>query len=250
MLRYALNNNGEKIEPQKGLKGLCPHCHAEVISKCGVVKVHHWAHKNAEMCDKWWENKTEWHRIWQDKFPKEWQEVRVDSKDETQWHIADICTPDGLVVEFQHSKIEEIEQKERENFYLNNKKGVVWVVDVSGKRAIKILDVIPADVLNGKRHGGWMVLLHSSMAFPKQWRDSKNFVFYDVQCEDKRYLLHVVRSSQFKFLFGIPFEDFLLAVTSCKNFSVLEKNCVQRSIEEWILEHRPVPLYRTNRMRL
>ena len=137
-LRYALVN--EVItEPQKDenggtLHGKCPHCGGEVVAKCGNVKAHHWSHVSGEMCDKWWENKTEWHIQWQNLFPKEWHEKRINNKNGNDWHIADICTADGLVVEFQHSNITADEQQERENFYKIMPRNMIWVVDIWKKR--------------------------------------------------------------------------------------------------------------------
>ena len=51
-----------------------------MIANCGNVKIHHWAHKNKQHCDHWWENETKWHRDWKNNFPLEWQEVINISK--------------------------------------------------------------------------------------------------------------------------------------------------------------------------
>ena len=40
-------------------------------------------------------------------------------------HIADVKTPFGLVIEFQHSPIEQMEVESRETFYGN----MIWIVD-------------------------------------------------------------------------------------------------------------------------
>ena len=126
-MKFALRN-GEKIEAKKGVNdAICPICKALVIPKCGEVKIHHWAHKKKIECDHWWENETEWHRNWKNHFPADWQEI-VHISDDNEKHIADIKTPSGLVVEFQHSPIETEEIISRNNFYKN----IVWVVD--GKR--------------------------------------------------------------------------------------------------------------------
>ena len=126
-MKFALIN-GEKIEAKKGVNdAICPICKALVIPKCGEVKIHHWAHKKKIECDHWWENETEWHRDWKNHFPADWQEI-VHISDDNEKHIADIKTPSGLVVEFQHSSIETEEIISRNNFYKN----IVWVVD--GKR--------------------------------------------------------------------------------------------------------------------
>ena len=82
-------------------KGVCPSCGSELIAKCGEIVIHHWAHKK-KCSDHWWENETEWHRNWKDKFPKEWQEV-VHFSDDGEKHIADVKTRNGFVIEFQHA---------------------------------------------------------------------------------------------------------------------------------------------------
>lgn len=126
-MRFALIN-GIKLEAQPGLHGICPHCSSEMVPKCGRVKVWHWAHKGRKICDPWWENETEWHREWKDKFPVEWQEVSHFDEATGEKHIADVKNPFGLVIEFQHSQIKPEERDSREQFYGD----MIWIVD--GKR--------------------------------------------------------------------------------------------------------------------
>ena len=124
-MRYALEN-GIKKEASKGAKGTCLCCGAEVIAKCGKIRIAHWAHKNNEECPySVKEPKTQWHLDWQNHFPKEWQEVRYIAEQTGEVHIADIKTPNGLVIEFQHSAIKPEERLSREQFHKN----MIWVVD-------------------------------------------------------------------------------------------------------------------------
>ncbi len=123
-MRFALVNN-ERCEAEPKLKGLCPYCHAPVIAKCGAQKINHWAHKSLNDCDKWWENETNWHLAWKDKFPKEYQEIVMNNDITKEKHIADVHLPNGLTIEFQHSSITPQERLSREKFY----KDMVWVVD-------------------------------------------------------------------------------------------------------------------------
>ena len=136
-LQYALVNGVKTLprqENKKPLHGICPHCGGEVVAKIYQDRMSHWAHLNSKMCDKWWESKTPWHIQWQNLFPKEWQEVRVDNpNDADDWHIADVCTSDGLVVEFQHSTISDFQREEREKFYTTFKNDMIWVVFAGGK---------------------------------------------------------------------------------------------------------------------
>ena len=122
-MKYAFSN-GLRLEATPSAKGTCQCCGAEMVAKCGTMKVWHWSHKGRRLCDHWWEPETEWHREWKDLFPEEWQEVvGLDSNGEK--HIADLKTPEGFVVEFQHSSIKQEEKLAREKFYKN----MVWVVD-------------------------------------------------------------------------------------------------------------------------
>lgn len=125
-MKFALNN-GAKLEATKGAKGICPICSSELIAKCGNLKVNHWAHKGKHNCDLWWENETEWHRNWKNKFPIDWQEViHFDTNGEK--HIADVKTNNNWIIEFQHSFLKPEERLARKAFY----KKLIWVVD--GKR--------------------------------------------------------------------------------------------------------------------
>ena len=107
-MKFALYG-GERVKAATNLKGaVCQECDAEVIARCGDKNIHHWAHKSNKKCDHWWDTETQWHRDWKNEFPIDWQEVVHTSKTGEK-HIADIKTPNGLVVEFQHSPIEKDE---------------------------------------------------------------------------------------------------------------------------------------------
>jgi len=116
--------NGERSEAQPKLAGECICCGSEMIAKCGDVYAHHWAHRSRRNCDHWWENETEWHRAWKNRFPFDWQEI-VHRADDGERHIADIQTEDGWFIEMQHSQIKPEERDSRERFY----KKLIWVVD-------------------------------------------------------------------------------------------------------------------------
>lgn len=122
-MKFALID-GERCEPQPGLIGQCPGCGATVLAKCGEVRIWHWAHKGKLSCDPWWESETPWHRAWKNLFPVEWQEVPMRAES-GELHIADVRTPGGLVLEFQHSPIKPEERWSREAFYGN----MMWIVD-------------------------------------------------------------------------------------------------------------------------
>ena len=121
-MRFALVN-GQRREAEPGLVGVCRGCRNPMIPKCGEVRIRHWAHRGRR-CDVWSENKTEWHRGWQDEFPAEWQEIGHRA-DDGEWHYADVKTERGWVLEFQHSLIKPEERRSREAFY----EKLIWVVN-------------------------------------------------------------------------------------------------------------------------
>ena len=108
---------GNRIEASPSQTAACPNCGGKVRSKCGHIKIWHWAHA-AKDCDPWSEPETEWHRGWKDKFPKEWQEVRIGK------HRADIKTP-TCIIELQSDSLSPEEIAEREEFYGE----MVWIVN-------------------------------------------------------------------------------------------------------------------------
>jgi len=138
-MKYSFVNN-DKVEAFKGGRGRCILCREETIAKCGTKKVNHWAHKSIIKCDSWWENETEWHREWKNKFPKEWQEIIHHSEITGEKHIADIKTPNGLIIELQNSPISTDELNSREEFYKN----LIWIVNGQAfKNSFHILHRLP-----------------------------------------------------------------------------------------------------------
>ena len=127
-MKFA-EHQGEKIEATPKARGICLSCGENLIAKCGPKIVWHWSHRSKTICDSWWENETQWHRDWKNQFPREWQETLV-ADDNGNRHFADIRTPNGLVVEFQHSYLSARERQKRVKFY----KRLIWVID--GKRRI------------------------------------------------------------------------------------------------------------------
>lgn len=120
----AIDLNGNKIYPEKGLSGVCPICKNNVISACGEINVWHWRHENLEDCDSFSEGETEWHFNWKMQFPKNWQEV-VIKNEHGIIHRADIKTPNNLVLELQNSPISPEEIMCRESFYNN----IIWLIN-------------------------------------------------------------------------------------------------------------------------
>jgi hypothetical protein len=171
-VRFALANN-ERITAAPKLKALCPGCSQPVVAKCGQQKIWHWAHQTKKTCDRWWEPETEWHRAWKDNFPHEWQEV-IHHDPSGEKHIADVKTKHGLVIEFQHSPLDEQERAARERFYGN----MVWVVD--GSRLKKDYRRFRKGIEQAKIIGDGYCLLHFPYeCFPASWLASTALVFFD-----------------------------------------------------------------------
>ena len=125
-------NNITIEEAVRGGKYFCPICGSAVIVKAKTSEAvrEHFAHKNKTECDSWNYDMSDWHRKWQNSFPKECQEVVVQ-KDGIK-HRADVLI-NNTVIEFQHSPITAEEIAERNRFYLECGHKVVWVFDAEGK---------------------------------------------------------------------------------------------------------------------
>lgn len=173
-MRYALVNN-ERIEAQPSLKGLCPGCSQSVTAVCGEQRIWHWRHLTKKTCDRWWEPETEWHRAWKSNFLSAWQEFIMRDPQSGERHIADVRTPHGLVIEFQHSYLNAQERQAREQFYRN----MVWVVDGTRlqndyTRFLKgMTGRIPTQIK------GVFFITAPKKCFPSSWLASSVPVFFD-----------------------------------------------------------------------
>lgn len=173
-LHFALVN-GTRRQPWKGGTGTCPCCGSELIAKCGEVKVHHWAHKSNRQCDLWWENQTEWHRAWKNAFPPEWQEILIPDPHTGERHIADVRTPRGLVIEFQHSHLDPQERAAREKFYKN----MVWILDCTRLRYDYKRFLRGKEEFRNAGARGIYFVCFADECFPSAWLRSSVPVFFD-----------------------------------------------------------------------
>lgn len=57
----ASNENGVRVTATPGIIASCPFCGREMISKCGSIKVWHWAHKQNNVDCRYGAGETEWH---------------------------------------------------------------------------------------------------------------------------------------------------------------------------------------------
>lgn len=123
---YALNSENKRIIARPKTIGICPICKGECLSKCGNIKVWHFAHKNKLECDTYAEAESYWHVNWKEKFPESMREVVIQHNGCK--HIADIEN-NRLVLELQHSTISEEDIVQREQFYGN----MIWLFDLIEK---------------------------------------------------------------------------------------------------------------------
>lgn len=127
---YAQHNE-IKTKATPGAKGICPGCGNNVIAKCGKIMTWHWAHQHLSDCELANKEETEWHLSWKSLFNPNYVEQRLDSG-----KVADVKLIDGLIIEFQNSKMR------AEDFlkYEEARPNMVWVFN--GKTYAKNLNII------------------------------------------------------------------------------------------------------------
>ena len=128
----ALDENGERVHIECAKRNqdyFCPCCKSKVVLKKGDIRVHHFAHPQQSICqDTWHYDMSEWHYEWQNRFPKEWQEIVKTKGGKT--HRADVLIEkEKTVVEFQHSPLSPEEFSDRNAFYNDLGYKVIWVFD-------------------------------------------------------------------------------------------------------------------------
>ena len=206
--------NGEKSEAQPSLRGTCAHCQSDTIAKCGDQRIRYWAHKSKIPCDSWWENETEWHRAWKNRFRTEWQEKIHSDPIAGEKHIADIKTDKEFVIEFQHSAIKPSELKSREDFYKN----MVWVVDGTRlKRDYPRFCKGFSDLMRTVKF--FFLSVFPNECFPASWLKSSVPVYFDFQGsnpadqQDKKlsllWCLFPNRVEGYAVVAGVPPEEFI-----------------------------------------
>lgn len=137
-MQYALVD-GVKVEAQKGIEGVCIGCGNQMIPKCGVLKMHHWAHRISTKCDSWWETESLWHRGWKSQFPESYREISFYDEKLHEFHRADISTPEGITIEFQNSSLSITEMQSRETFYGK----LIWVINGLKFKGFRLGKAIP-----------------------------------------------------------------------------------------------------------
>lgn len=98
-----------------------------VIAKCGLINIHHFAHKVSSDCDlRYHDGISEWHLKWQyERSPPELGiNIEVPLRTSDYLKRADVITPSGVIIEFQKSPMPIEERVVREGSYKN----MIWVI--------------------------------------------------------------------------------------------------------------------------
>lgn len=222
-MKFALVNK-QRQEAQPDLRGECPGCGRPVVSRCGEIRAHHWAHQGRRLCDPWWENETEWHRTWKDRFPTDWQEI-VHTAEGGERHIADVKTDQQWVIEFQHSHITPEERLSRNTFY----RQLIWVVD--GLRRKRDWAQFQNAWVDGRQidpHSRVIRGFWDECALLREWADSRAPVFFDFgKCDDEALWWLLAKRPEGLYVGRILRSDFV-------GFHVGDAEQVTRGFERWL----------------
>lgn len=140
----ALTTNNNLIDIEDAIKHpkdkyFCRFCNGELIVKNGSVRNAHFAHKNNCCCDDYDNDMSDWHRNWQKRFPIKNREVVLELDDKAlginacrlkrKRRRADVLCC-GYAIEFQNSPISSEEFEDRNIFYSQIGKKVIWIFNM------------------------------------------------------------------------------------------------------------------------
>ncbi len=245
-MNFALVS-GQRVEAHRGGRGVCPNCKGEVIAKCGAHRVPHWAHRGVRDCDSWAEKETEWHRAWKNKFPADWQEIIQYDGRSGERHIADVRTPHGLVIEFQHSHLDPLERTKRERFYGN----MIWIVDGTRLQRDYPRFNKGKDDLRRTPINGYFLLTFPDQCFPRMWLESSVPVIFDFRGLDESrapdpfgdglWCLLPGRAEGSAVVVGISREQFFQVAPSRPQLIAVQENL--DGLAQWIRGSRASPRF-------
>lgn len=134
----ALNKERQRIHIENAdssMECYCPCCAERLVQRKGRLRRHHFAHYPGSVCSDSWEGQydmSDWHFDWQNRFPKENQEVILALGGIR--HRADVLIG-RTVVEFQRSNLSAKAFQDRNSFYTNLGCKVIWVFDLTERFA-------------------------------------------------------------------------------------------------------------------
>jgi hypothetical protein len=88
---------------------------------------------------RFYRKESTWHRNWKMAFPEQYREKVFVDQATGEMHRADIFTPCGVTLEFQHSPITAVEILSREAFYPN----LVWILNGEKLKGFRLLKHLP-----------------------------------------------------------------------------------------------------------
>lgn len=136
---FAFDCNDNRIhidDTQSNSEYYCPYCGEVLATRKGDIRSHHFAHRPHSVCSDSWAGQSssqgydmsDWHNEWQEKFPKENQEIKITLGKIS--HRADVLIG-RTVIEFQHSVLSSSAFDNRNNFYFNSGDKVIWLFDLT-----------------------------------------------------------------------------------------------------------------------
>jgi hypothetical protein len=176
-MKYAIVD-GQRREALHGLTGTCQACHVVMTPKCGSIRMAYWSHPPGAFKHHW-EPETEWHRAWKNAFPEDCQEIPHRAAD-GELHIADVKTPHGRVLEFQHSSLPDDERRARERIY----DPMYWIVDglrLRRDRPHFFDEMRFADLMSVRP----FTLIARASPLLQKWAESRVHVFIDFGPEEQ-----------------------------------------------------------------
>src|SRR5574344_577091 len=159
-MRFGIDNKGIRTfidDTSEYELYFCQHCHGLLIQKKGDIKAHHFAHQKGFVCtDTWKYGDTPWFFSWQDRFPKECQEVIKEYNGER--HAADIVIESMKVVielydnqNSNHQSLSSGEFDNRNEFFNNLGYKVIWIFNFVDEYDCKVLYKKHDDLFYWKR---------------------------------------------------------------------------------------------------
>lgn len=139
MSLFALNGKGERTyisQVRQKEQYYCQICHQKLYIKGGNKVIRHFSHYPNRKCPDTfhYEEMSQWHQDWQEKFPLNTRETVIETKAEK--HRADVfLAKPKTIIEFQHSHMTSREFSKRNSFYQSLGNRIVWLFDLQKEYA-------------------------------------------------------------------------------------------------------------------
>lgn len=174
-MKYALLNGVYVTATPHQKDAICPLCKSKVVAKCGVIKVHHWAHKKGNPCDSWREADSEWRHRWLEHFVD--CDVEAIIENNGTRHFADIKTKNGTTVLLRRGRVKEAELRKMEDFF----EGLVWIVDLSANKraAIKLRNAFRDRTIHKVFKNAYRTFGGLGIGIPDEWSRNRYPVIFD-----------------------------------------------------------------------